>query len=707
MKTNRYKIIFLFVFVVACAYFVRNFVYQREVARIAGEYKRVFGKDIDFIPFLVESSMMYSYAEDVGCGEGIPEFDKSLVGMEDLSVHKQFTTGLEYFLGYGYRLKNSIWPSSESARSPSDYEDNPDFTKWIRIQLRLWISLISGLIFLWLVILRIPLRTALLGGLLHAVSSAAIARYTAQDIVRGNFTLPLIIGTFVAAAWFLRSPSKKKLLLSGFVSFLALSTWDLTQLCFSLWCVAEIARVLSGGRVNAKRRHLWYAIAVSAVFASVLIPYHREHRLILSPFVMILLPLVVISHCFAVGKSVRERLASFAVSILVFSGVWFAIMRIGSFSGNYSHFIALMEAKIRFLNVKPSNPNLLDFDARSVWVPEMQSANRFITKAMFPMMLHVAAIALLLSISIKTVRRALVRNMGMVNIPLFMGIFYSISFFFIVRYHVFAAVFLSVLLPILLHIWMKTAKDLTLGAVVKSIAFIVFYFTVYIVYFIGVRMNELLLIALSALFVYFCIGMVCVLIAAGIYKLIKKRRPSLIFYVKGLIFVSVVYLFIFEVDGLQKTRRYEKYFFPETAALVKWLRTERIKAPIMADFELSPLLKAYCGSKIILQPKFELRKTRENYKKFINIMFHGDEEDLARFCKANKAKFFVFNKGYANSQGPFSPRYMAAAVELEANSPVCMMNSPQNRKKLKRFHEIKPPRDLRVLSDRYIMFKVY
>jgi hypothetical protein len=627
--------------------------------------------------------------------------------MEDLAVHRQFTTGLEYFLGYGYKIKNLISPSSTSVKTPSDYEDNPDFTKWIRIQLRIWISLISGLIFLWLVILRIPWKTAFCGGLLHAISSAAVARYTAQDIVRGNFALPLIVGTFVAAAWYLRTPSRKKLLLAGLVSFLALSTWDLTQLCFSLWCVAEIVRVLSGGRVNTKRRYLWYAISASAVFAAVLIPYHCEHHLILSPFVMILLPLVATAQHFITEQSPKKRITSFTVSVFFFSGIWFIIMRIGSFSGNYSHFMALMEAKIRFLNIKPANPELLNFNARSVWVPAMHSANKFITKAMFPMMLHFFALALLLSLNVKHIRKPFLEKMGIIRLPLFMSVFYSISFFFIVRYHVFVAVFIALLLPIFWHMWLRTSDKMTLGDLIQFISFILGYFTIYNLYFFKANTLKVWLIAITIPIAYLFFAAFCVGVVALIQRLIAKRKPSISFYIKGFIISMICYLFVFELDGLEKTRRYDKFLFPETAALIKYLRMKKIDVPIMADFELSPLLKAYCGSRIILQPKFELRKTRENYEKFINIMFHGDEDALAQFCIKNKAEYFIFNKGYANTLGPFSPRYMGAAIlDLDERSPVCMMNSPQNRKKLKRFKEIKPPSNLRVISNRYILFKL-
>ncbi|NOY75085.1 MAG: hypothetical protein GXP32_04755 [Kiritimatiellaeota bacterium] len=700
------RILAEFALVVVCAYVVRDLVYRRDVSAIANEYKAAFGKDIGFIPFQVESAMMYSYAEEVARTCGIKERDDSLVGMEDVSVFRQFTVGLEYFLGYGYLLKHILFPPDLTTIAPTNYEITPDFARWIRVQLRWWISLISGFVFLWLVALRIPAGTALTGGLLHAVSFAAIARYTGQDIVRGNFALPLIAAAFAAAAWYLGAPSRKKLVIVGTASFLALASWDLTRLCFALWGVAEIARVSSGGMVNAKRRYLWLTLWVSAILAAVLIPYHREHALILSPFSLVVFPLVAVSHYFAAGKTAAKRFAIVAAVALSLICVWWIASTIWGTPGNYSHFVELIKAKIRFLNVKPENPALLSFEARSVWMPGMHSATKFITDATFPMVLHATFIAMVLTMSIGVMRKSFRRLLPIANLPLFCALFFSLGFFFIVRYHVLAILFLATLIPIFLHLWLKNAWRLTLRTVLKSIGAIIIYFTLYNIYFAGSFTAPVI----GRSFLYPILGFAAaatgIMFGGFVYRLAAKKRPGLAQYAKGLICFFVFLVFIFELDGAFKGRRYESHFFPETAALVKWLRVKNLDAPVMADFELSPLLKTYCRAKIVVQPKFELKQTRKTYERFINLMFRGDEGSFADFCLEKKAGYFVFDKGYASSRGNLSPLYMAGLRELVEDSPVCMMASAHNRKKLKRFREIKPPKDLRILSNRYVVFKV-
>ena len=699
------KVVCGFLAVVTCAYVVRDSVYRMEKRRIAAEYRAAFGRDIGFIPFTIESAIMYSYALDVAEGRGIPKYDKSLVGMDDIDVWRQFSIGLEPFLGYGYRLKKLLLGSGGET-TVSDYEDDPEFTAFAKTQLRLWISLISGFVFLWLVALRIPLPAALVGGLLHAVSCAAVARYTAQDIVRGNFAMPLIVAAFAVAAWYMRSPSKVKLALTGFAVFAGLATWDLTRMCFGLWGVAEIVRIMSGGIVSIKRRRLWHAICFATLAAAFLVPYHREHSLITSPFAMVLLPLVLTLQHLGADRRLGERFAILAGAIAVFAGLWSLAPFLGAPTGNYTHFTELMKAKIRFLNIKPADPRLLNFEARSVWVPGMHSATRYIVNNLFPMSLHLAFLGGALALCVGTARKELRKLLPIANLPFLLAVFYSISFVFIVRHHVLAILFISMSIPILLLLWWRCAGRLDAWAAMFVIGATTLYFSGWNIYLAGAATSSILFSSLLFPLLGVVFALICASVAGIAYKLKTGKRPSTALRGKVVISALVLLMFMFEIDGLSRPRLYESHFFPETAALVRWLRAEPPDAPVLADFQLSPILKAYCHSKIILQPKFELRKTRRIYEEFIDALFKGNERSLAEFCAKYHAGYFVFDKGVLSARGPFSPIYMAGLTEIKEDSPVCMMAFPQNRKKLEFFREIAPPRELRILSNRYVVFKI-
>lgn len=710
------KIFFLFLVIVTCSYAVRDYCYQREADAIIKDSEQGLNQKVNFVPFLIESAMMYSYAQDVSSGSGIPEFDDRLTGMGDVGVNQQFTSGLEYILGDTYRLKNRLFGREKLSTQETQFEDDPAFADWCRKQIRLWAGIISGLIFLWLIALRLPWPLAFFGGLLHAVAPAAIARYTGQDIVRGNFALPLIVGTFLVFYWYLRRPSKAKLILAGLVSFVALATWDMTQIVFAVWGLGEILRLACLPEKTeipaglTKRQKLWLTLFMATLAAALLIPYHRTHLLIFSPLVVIIFPVIFVMQFFGNGI-LKRRLLVLAMASVGFYLVWTGIASLSSFAGNYGHFASLMKAKIQFLNVKPANPDLLDFDARSIWVPGMHSADRFIMKAFSPMAFQATILTLLLTLGIKKMRLTFFRYLGMVNFPLFMFIFYGLGFFLIVRYHVFTIIFIAVLLPVLLYIWSKKAAFLTKQEIRNTFGISIVYFAVLQVFMFNRLAPKIVLISVlgPVLTIAGIIGFAW-LVNLGI-KLIRKSPFSVPVFARSALVLLALFILMSELDTSLFSRRtykeHQDFYFAETAGLIKWMRQENMEDEIiMADFNLSPLLKAYCRTKIILQPKFELGKTRENYRDFINIMFHGDEKKLADFCAGQNARIFIFDRGYPESKGLYSPRYIAAAHELKPESPANMMNLKENRARLRHFYEITPPEELKCINNRYIIFQV-
>jgi len=118
------------------------------------------------------------------------------------------------------------------------------------------------------------------------------------------------------------------------------------------------------------------------------------------------------------------------------------------------------------------------------------------------------------------------------------------------------------------------------------------------------------------------------------------------------------------------------------------------------------LLKAYCHTAIILQPKFELGATRKDVELYLDRLFFGTENTFRKFCSERGARYYVFDKGHASDMTPESSRYCAAATRLRKDSPVYMMYMPQDREKLKLFYEIEPPPDLKFVSGKYVIFKV-
>ena len=124
----------LFILAVLLAFAVRTYVCNRELASIKSQ------TGADFYPFFVESSIMYGFAKDVGSGKGIPAYDHSLAGMDKIKVSEQMPLGIEYFLGYSWRIAKLFFGEPSMSAADKVYEDDPAGAAFMRNTIRLWAS---------------------------------------------------------------------------------------------------------------------------------------------------------------------------------------------------------------------------------------------------------------------------------------------------------------------------------------------------------------------------------------------------------------------------------------------------------------------------------------------------------------------------------------------------------------------------------------
>jgi hypothetical protein len=626
----KFLVLVVFLLVSAAAYFVRNYDYAREAAKYP-----------DFVPFTLESAMMYSYSWDIAKNGYLENSDPSLVSVKNYSVDEQMSISLEYFIGYGFRLKNFLFNRNFKYKTDSVYGVNQEFVSWTRCQIRLWICLTAGLIFLWLLLLRIPVFYSMAGGLLFAVAPAAIARATGQDLIRENFAIPLIMLSIVIAYWFLAKPKYYKLFLLLISVFLALSSWDMVQLFLSLWALYEILRIFFGGYVNRKRLLLWGAITVGAILAGSINPYLLSHRFLLSPLVIILLPSLLVMLAFFKKKEIYSKIAG-VIAIFCFGCFWYFCIKQMGFISNYSHFFALLKAKIYFNNVKPLNPKLLDFDSRILWTPALHSATLRIFLLLFHFIVPVGVLAFVYTMVRNKTRHAFFRKFPRLGLPFFLSIIFFTLFIFMVRFHALAIPFICVAVVILF---------------------------------------------------------------ADISHAHKKIG-------KAVVYVLLILLIIFELSWFVSLNR--KYNDPwyQKLELIKYLNSDKgVKnKTIIADFTLSPSLKAYNGANIILQPKFELGETRDLVEEYLNTIYFGNEYEFMKFCSRFDTDYFIFDKGLAaggkktNSLHPWSTRYVAGADELKKESAVYRFY--YNPDKMEYFYQLDRNTDANIKQTRFTLFKV-
>ncbi|MFA6715010.1 MAG: hypothetical protein WCS27_06515, partial [Victivallaceae bacterium] len=588
---------------------------------------------VNFAPFEVESAIMYSYINDVASGRGIPGCDPQLKLTHNYRVNEQMSLGIEYFLGWGLRLRRCLFaPKNQSNK---DYEHDPSETTWIMAQLRLWACLAPGFIYLWLVFINCPWHIALIGGLLCSVAPASVARHTGQLLLKGTFALP-----FVAAALaFFPLAFKRKDIMSivlVIVSvFCATGFWDASQLVLGVWAGFEIIRWILYGS-NERRQQVFIAVYAALVLAALLSPYNRAHYSILSPALLVIWPTLTALHFLKIDR-VKKRLATACILFGVLTAIHALIVYESEFAKHYSHFSSLAKAKLVHLNSKPEDPSALTFEERFLWTPGLHSSDLTTTMNLFPYAFWVFLLLASFGTCFKKVRLDMAEKLKYSLVPIGTTMAFFIFHVFFVRFHVFSALALNIAFTSLVFSWYATARKRWVKIMISLLA----------------------------------VGVVA---AEGVYTL-KLRR------------------------------NYEQAYFKETAHLIKWCRQSGTDGrTILADMEVSPLLKAYCGAKILMQPKFELHEIRKNMEVYVNLMFHGSERDFADYCVKHEVDFVLFTRGKVAPMHRFSYRYMANAKKIKTKCIAYLMEGHPRR--MRYFYEVIPPVGLKDLNKRYRLFKV-
>lgn len=683
------RVVLLFLFCTTISFAVRTCSYNREAANLAvkiGDEKPLWHGNFhrnrpasaswgdmlptprpNFVPYTIESAMMFAYASDIAEGKGVPERDERLVYLPEVAPYAQMNMTLEWVLGWGYRLLCKFRDPPKATPAAQALQDNPDFAWYVSWNVRLWTSLISGLIFLWLIVLRVPTGYALIGGLLHAVSAAAVARATGQDIVRGDFCIPLIMIAMILGHSLYRKFGWVRVVLLFLVTGLAFAAWDLCQMMFGIWILFELLRYLSGGTFHNRRKAVWIAVAAAILVNALFVPFNVTYGLIMSTLVCVMLPLLFAVMYIPRQAKFWKRLCILAGVSAILLGIYYLAIDNPEYRANYSHFSSVMKAKINFLNEKPRNPANLDYDARMMWTPSMHSCTWDIAIGYFPSLgsapelrmyqglLSVRNIwnyypltlgwfflLLLLGGLITPVRRRLLRERARNLLPFLYTVGFLVGFIFIVRYHEFLIIFLAISLSLLLYEWCQP-----LG---------------------------------------------------------KKRKKT-----KILLIVITVLLLCFEliITTAARARGYQTVdaYMKQTVYLIHWFRQDDAMKgkTVVTNFTLSPVLMAYTGAKLVMQPQFGMEPIRRPVEEYLNIMYHGNLDDLAKFCERYQADYVVFDRGFAGEMHPYSSRYIANAPYIKPDSPVNFMSRLPFG--MRRFIPIIPPPQYHPLSIKYTVFK--
>lgn len=651
LHSRQLKNFLLFLFCVLTAFLMRTWHYSADVYEL-GKIMRDMPQSAlsdpgflphyhkNFSPFTIESAMMFGYAQEIALGKEVPSRDMRLNGMEDIPPYGQMNMALEWFLGWSWRIKNTLFPDPPPAPEETRFQDNPRMAQWMSAELRLWASLTSGFVFLFLIAAGCPALFAFPAGLLHAVSLAAIARATGQDIVRGEFCIPLILAAMVLAHSLYRRPKLWKYLFLFPVTALAFAAWDLCQMLFGCWALYEVLRFVLGRRMTTPRLHVWIVITADVLFNAAFVPFHRVYELWRSSLVWVALPALFLAFLFARKKSKKRpverstaprvrilRTAGAILILLILYGFWHMAINTPEYASNYSHFSEAMKAKILFNNVKPLLPEKLNWDARMLWTPSMHSATWEIARTFFPsfflldsgfrpLRFFLGELPLLPTLFLllaagtflfTPVRITAKRNSEASLLPLIFSAGFLIGFIYIVRYHEFLILFLCLAIPLLCRDYALALKRPPAPA------------------------GNADLETPSPPWM-------------KIYSM--KRTASFLRFLPFALFLLVL------LNETRVSLRLRRHYtgdvsMRDTAALIEWMRREpeRFRGQgVAANFTVGPMFFAYAGTGIAMNPQFGLKRIRDASEEYRDILYHGSEQDLAGFCRKRNVRFVVFRR---------------------------------------------------------------
>ena len=389
----------------------------------------------------------------------------------------------------------------------------------------------------------------------------------------------------------------------------------------------------------------------------------------------------------------------------MFHLIWACFINTPEYASNYSHFSEAMNAKFTHWNVKPTDPELLSYDARLLWTPSMTSTTWESAVSFFPgfksfdhenrvtaffagflpCSLLLFVILLAGTFLFTAIKKEVKRHSESTLLPILYTIGFLIGFIYIIRYHEFLIIFLAMALALLCRDYWNALRP---GA-----------------------------------------------LAANAPRQMLRSRPGLANFLRHLPVVLLTLLLIYEtVNSCSLKRRYTgDVAMKETANLIAWMRSEPEKfrgKGVVANMTICPMLRAYAGTGVVINPQFGIKVIRDATEEFLMTLYHGSEEEMADYCRRRNAKFIVMQmvnpdktpeilqlekvnlkagpqydqlKAAKTAEWIYSNRYIANAKVIPADAVYRKFHTGRG---LTKFRQVLPPEEMKDLSKAYTVWEL-
>ncbi|MBU4376764.1 MAG: hypothetical protein KKD29_04720 [Candidatus Omnitrophica bacterium] len=304
-----------------------------------------------FTPFTNINAFHYYFAELVRDGKEIPALCREAQYPEGFEAYQKESFLMERFVGSLYRI------------CPRPV----DFQLFVR-----YFVMIFGLIPVVIVYALARCVTknnaaALCAGFFYAVAPAAVNRTFGFGFLKEAFALPFIF----ANIFFLYLAGKEKSsrgkrhtynVFSAITIFIALASWHFTQfyLVFIFAFMALVAIFFDDVDIKIEYAYLMAA----SLGAGMLIPYLRAIPFTISGPMLFGFAILAV---FFVKKYTTRRVIRLLVFTVTAAALIYAFSFLSRHFGAYYHVYSLGIDSLRFLGVKPFNPNLISPDSRMLW----------------------------------------------------------------------------------------------------------------------------------------------------------------------------------------------------------------------------------------------------------------------------------------------------------------------------------------------------
>ena len=309
-------------------------------------------------PFWTEAAIQYRYAKMVAEGEPIPELDRKLQYPEGIKPFSHLTIGMELVSGRLYRLLGLKIP--------------------FHIFIVYFVSFFSSLSIFSVALLSYQIWknkfSCLISTFFYAFAIPAFFR-TIGFFGREDFAMPfLFFGTFLFLKALDTEKDKKAKIIaftSGVILALGISFWHVGRFYLSIFSIGILLFYILNIQSASSPVALLKFLLLPLLFFSIIIPVSRVNLLILSPGMIIIYAILLTDiFCKKKTKPLKNIAVLSTAALLVFLAS-FITYKIGE----YSHVHSLIIDKIRFLGRKPSDPGMISYATRSMWIEAFLSTD--------------------------------------------------------------------------------------------------------------------------------------------------------------------------------------------------------------------------------------------------------------------------------------------------------------------------------------------